>query len=101
MAVRDPESGELTGYLVGVELVLAGQTEQPIDELVQTLPVVPPTMLHGEAIMLLQTNKAEMAVVTDAANRQTGIVRRDALINPLLGKGLRGNGVAGQMLANA
>lgn len=94
LAIRETNTGRFSGYVNAIELALGDSKNASIDELVQALPEVGSSMLFGEAIMLLFTTKAEMAVVVDENNRQLGIVRKATLVASLLSNRLFGRTTA-------
>jgi CBS domain containing-hemolysin-like protein len=88
LPVRDPKSGMLTGYVSAVELCLQEQGGS-LKGLVQPLIEIPARMVHGEAILILQSSRADVASVVNAQKKQLGIIRRESLMKPLLGTRLK------------
>lgn len=88
LAVRDPQSDLLIGYVSAVELSI-NQQAADVQSLLQTLIEVNSGMVHGEAILLMQTYRSDVASVINEKKKQIGIVRREALLKPLLGTRLK------------
>lgn len=84
VAVVDDHSGELTGYLRAVELIV-NDAPSSLAPFINPLIEIPEKELHGEAIMRLQSSGELMARVVNENGDATGVITLDALTGPLLG----------------
>ncbi len=88
LAVRDARSDLLIGYVSAVAISIKKEAPN-VQSLLQPLFEVPSSLVHGEALLLMQTSRSDMASVVNDKKRQIGIVRREALLKPLLGARLK------------
>ncbi|MCU0962704.1 MAG: CNNM domain-containing protein [Pirellulaceae bacterium] len=80
VAVRDPTSRQLTGYVRVIELLLRAE---PTVMTVHPLPRLPRTETQLSALIHLQSHQAAAAIVEDLNGNPLGLLLADELTDPL------------------